>query len=212
MDKTYSQIFVDSFAGYANYLWKQITEPHWHNYFYSLIALTAIVLIWEMLFPRQKRAFFRKDFWLDTFYIFFNFFIFSLIGYNALSDVFVLFFKDILGTIGINNLAVFYIANWPKWAQLLVLFIVRDFIQWNIHRMLHHIPVLWQFHKIHHSVQQMGVASHLRYHFAETIIYRFFEYIPLAMIGFGINDFFYCAHVYLVLGAFESCQYSSQFG
>ena len=49
---------------------------------------------------------------------------------------------------------------------------------------------MWEFHKVHHSVEEMGFAAHLRYHWMENIIYRTFEYIPLTMIGFGINDFF----------------------
>lgn len=34
-----------------------------------------------------------------------------------------------------------------------------------------------------------GYAAYLRYHFMETIVYRSMEYLPLAMIGFGIQDF-----------------------
>jgi len=55
--------------------------------------------------------------------------------------------------------------------------------------MLHRIPWLWKFHEVHHSVREMGYAAHLRYHFMDTIVYRTVEYIPLAMIGFGIQDF-----------------------
>ena len=70
------------------------------------------------------------------------------------------------------------------------MFVVRDFIQWNVHRLLHYSPTLWEFHKVHHSVEQMGFAAHLRYHFMENIFYRAVEYIPLAMLGFGLTDFF----------------------
>jgi AraC-like DNA-binding protein len=62
---------------------------------------------------------------------------------------------------------------------MLLLFLVRDFVQWNVHRLLHRAPRLWEFHKVHHSVQQMGFAAHLRYHFMENIVYRTLEYIPL---------------------------------
>jgi sterol desaturase/sphingolipid hydroxylase (fatty acid hydroxylase superfamily) len=55
---------------------------------------------------------------------------------------------------------------------------------------LHRSPVLWQFHKVHHSVEQMGFAAHLRYHWMETIVYRSIEYIPLALMGVGLYDFF----------------------
>ncbi|MFM8484938.1 MAG: sterol desaturase family protein, partial [Bacteroidota bacterium] len=60
---------------------------------------------------------------------------------------------------------------------------------WNIHRLLHRVPFLWEVHKVHHSVREMGFSAHLRYHFGETLVYRTIEYIPLAMIGFGISDF-----------------------
>ena len=121
--------------------------------------------------------------------MFFNFFLFSLIGYNALSNVAVAFLNKSLQTIGIDNLAFFHIENFPYWTQLFILFILKDFIQYFIHRLLHKVPFLWNFHKVHHSVKEMGFAAHLRFHWMETVVYRTIEYIPLALIGFGINDF-----------------------
>ena len=35
----------------------------------------------------------------------------------------------------------------------------------------------------------MGFAAHLRFHWMENVFYRTLEYIPLSMIGFGIQDF-----------------------
>ncbi|HAZ26160.1 MAG TPA: hypothetical protein DCY95_17580, partial [Algoriphagus sp.] len=95
---------------------------------------------------------------------FFNFFLFSLILYNSLSNVFVEAFNDFLGLFGITNLVAIEVNSWPVWGQFLLLFVVADFIQWNVHRMLHRVPWLWEFHKVHHSVEQMGFAAHLRYH------------------------------------------------
>jgi len=80
--------------------------------------------------------------------------------------------------------------QWPMWAILLVGFIVRDFVQWWTHRLLHRVEFLWRFHKVHHSVEQMGFAAHLRYHWMETIVYRTIEYLPLALLGIGLYDFF----------------------
>ena len=76
------------------------------------------------------------------------------------------------------------------WAILITGFVVRDFVQWWVHRMLHRFEWLWQFHKVHHSVEEMGFAAHLRYHWMETIVYRTIEYIPLALMGIGLYDFF----------------------
>lgn len=152
---------------------------------------------------RKNQKKIRKDFWLDTFYMFFNFFLFSLIVYNAISNVAVAFFDDCLKALGINTLTFFAIEDFPYWSQLFILFLVRDFIQYFIHRLLHRVPFLWNFHKIHHSVKEMGFAAHLRYHWMETICYRSLEYIPLALIGFGIDDFILVHLFTLSMGHFN---------
>jgi len=187
----YLKIIQESFSGYFNYLVQEITNPSWTNYFYWLIGLSLLVWTLEVLIPwRKEQGAFRKGFWLDSFYILFNFFLFSLIGYNAISNVGVELFNDFLGLFGIENLVAINIQNLSVGVQLLIMFVVADFIQWNVHRQLHKWPFLWEFHKIHHSVKEMGFAAQFRFHFMETIIYKSVQYIPLAMIGFGIQEFF----------------------
>ena len=209
----YWEVIVDSYSGFANYLWYELLHPSWSNYIYWLIGLSVFFWALEIIFPwRKKQGILRKDFWLDVFYMFFNFFLFGLIAHNALSDVVVLFFNECLLSVGIDNLAVFKIEQWPIWSQLFVLFIVRDFIQWNIHRLLHRIDWLWQFHKVHHSVKEMGFAAHLRFHWMETIVYRTLEYIPLALIGFGIEDFLIVHLFTLTVGHFNHSNFTLPLG
>jgi sterol desaturase/sphingolipid hydroxylase (fatty acid hydroxylase superfamily) len=197
----YIQVFLDGYYGYWNYLSSEILYPSWHNYFWWLLGISLVVWSLELVFPwRKNQAAIREDFWLDGFYMFFNFFLFSLIGYNAVSNVAVEAFNDFLALFGINNLVAFQIASWPVWSQFLLLFVVADFIQWNVHRWLHYSPWLWEFHKVHHSVEQMGFAAHLRYHWMETIIYKSVQYIPLSMIGFGLDDFFILHLVTILIG------------
>lgn len=194
----YLELIKNSFTGYWNYLIGEIVHPSWHNYFYMLVVVSLLVWLLEIFFPwRRNQAIFRKDFWLDGFYMFFNFFLFSLIGYNALSNVGVELFDNFLEQFGVTNLVAIRIHEFPVWSQFLIMFLVADFIQWWIHVMLHRVPWLWKFHKVHHSVQEMGFAAHLRYHWMETIVYKSILYVPLAMIGFGINDFF-ILHVFTV--------------
>ncbi len=187
----YKTIITESFTGYFNYLIDEISNPSWTNYFYWLIGLSLLVWLIEIIIPwRKSQKLFRKGFWLDSFYILFNFFLFSLIGYNALSNVGVELFNDFLNLFGIDNIVAFEVQTWPVWSQLLAMFVIADFIQWNVHRQLHKQPFLWKFHKIHHSVKEMGFAAQFRFHFVETIVYKSVQYIPLAMIGFGIEQFF----------------------
>lgn len=195
----YFDIAYNAFYGYANYLIGAITTPSWNNYFYYLIVLSIGVWVLEIVVPwRKNQSIFRKDFWQDGFYMFFNFFLFSLIGYNAISNIGVALFNDFLALFGINNLVALNVSEWPVGSQLLLLFIVADFIQWVVHVTLHRIPWMWEFHKVHHSVTEMGFAAHLRYHFMETFFYKTALYLPLTMIGFGVDDFF-LLHFFTIL-------------
>lgn len=184
--------FLNGYGGYASYVWHEITHPSFHNYFYWLIIVSAFFFGLEIIKPwRANQPLFRKDFWLDFFYMFFNFFLFSLVIYNAASDVVVNIFNSAIKSVFNFDLqASNPLQTWPLWAVLLIGFLVRDFVQWWVHRLLHRVEWLWQFHKVHHSVEEMGFAAHLRYHWMETIVYRSIEYIPLALLGIGLYDFF----------------------
>ncbi|MCH7397193.1 sterol desaturase family protein [Belliella sp. DSM 107340] len=187
----YIDIIYDAYFGYFDYLKNEILYPSFLNYFWWLFGLSVFVWLLEVFFPwRENQSILRKDFWLDGFYMFFNFFLFSLIAYNAISNVAVEIFNDLLGALGVENIVAIQVESWPTWLQFLILFVLADFIQWNVHRALHKYPALWEFHKVHHSVEEMGFAAHLRFHWMETIIYKTVQYIPLAMIGFGLIDFF----------------------
>lgn len=212
MDKYY-QIFKTSFSDYASYLWREITIPSDHNYFYLLIGLSLFVWLLEVLLPwRKNQNQIRKDFWLDGFYMFFNFFLFSLVGYNAISNIGVELFNQFLGNFGINNLVAFEIGSWPRLLQLLTYFLLADFIQWNVHRLLHRVPWLWEFHKLHHSVKEMGFAAHLRFHWMETIVYKSIMFVPLSMIGFSITDMFIVHAISVFIGHLNHANLNWDYG
>ncbi len=183
---SYIQIFVNAFKGTLDWTYSSIVfEVPWYtNYFWGLIVISLLVWAIEVLFPwRKTQAIFRKDFWLDGFYMFFNFFIFS-IAISGIYEILALFFSQL----GITSKSVALItpSAWPLWGQLVVFFIVLDFVQWLTHRMLHKFSFLWQFHKVHHSVKEMGFAAHLRYHWMENILYKPLKTLAV-MLLFGFE-------------------------
>lgn len=188
----YWDTFIKAYQNYASYLWHEITNPGLFNYFYALIFVSLFFFTLELVKPwRTSQAILRKDFWLDFFYMFFNFFLFSLIIYNAASDVIVFAFNDVISWLtGFDLQASNPLRKWPLWSILIIGFIIRDFVQWWIHRLLHRFDFLWQFHQVHHSVEEMGFAAHLRFHWMENVVYRSLEYLPLALLGIGLYDFF----------------------
>tara|TARA_R110000744_G_scaffold169588_3_gene287505 strand:- start:3432 stop:4313 length:882 start_codon:yes stop_codon:yes gene_type:complete len=189
----YIDALTNGFLGTVRWTWKSILfeVPWYSNYFWGLIIISLIVWGLEILFPwRKEQSIFRKDFWLDAFYMFFNFFIFSIVISGVYKLLGVLF-KDI--GITATTLTIVDIAHWPKWLQLLVFFVILDFVQWFTHVLLHKYPVLWQFHKVHHSVKEMGFAAHLRFHWMENILYK-----PLKTLGVMVLGGFEPEQAYIV--------------
>ncbi|MGA1227028.1 MAG: sterol desaturase family protein [Tamlana sp.] len=189
----YINAFINAFNGTVDWTWKSIIfEVPWYtNYFWGLTAISLFVWVLEIVFPwRKEQSVFRKDFWLDAFYMFFNFFIFAIV-ISGFYRVLQLAFAD-LG-ITSKSLALFDPTGWPMWIQLLLFFIVLDFVQWFTHVLLHKYPFLWKFHKVHHSVKEMGFAAHLRYHWMENILYK-----PLKTFGVMILFGFEPEQAYIV--------------
>lgn len=215
MDK-YIDIIVRSYSGYTEYLMNDIllrSTPSHYNFFWMLTIASAIFLLLEALKPwREGQALFRKDFWLDLFYMYFNFFLFSWIVFQAGANVVTEAFHDIQIAIGIDIIGIVNVSYWPVWLQLVVFFVLRDFIQWNIHRALHRYEWLWKFHKVHHSVEEMGFSAHLRYHWMENIVYATLQYLPLAMIGFNLEHAFWIYLVTTVIGHWNHTNFTLNIG
>lgn len=180
----YLNTFLDAITGTLNWTVDLIllqTGNWYNNYFYALILFSLVVWLLEYLFPwRKDQSLIRKDFWLDGFYMFFNFFIFS-IAISGFFSLLELGFSD-LG-ITTKSLALLDVSGWSTPLALLVFFVLNDFFQWFTHIMLHRFEWLWQFHKVHHSVEEMGFAAHLRYHWMENIFYKPLKVLAVMLIG-----------------------------
>ena len=170
--------------------------PWYNNYFWGLIVISLFVWSLEIIFPwRKEQSIFRKDFWLDGFYMFFNFFLFSI----AISG----FYKTLellFSSIGISktSLSLINISALPQWSQLLIFFIVLDFVQWYTHTLLHKYKFLWKFHQIHHSVKEMGFAAHLRYHWMENVLYKPLKTFAVMIIGGFEPEQAYIVHFFAI--------------
>jgi len=176
-------ILLETFLGTANWVWRNITfdVPWSENYFWGLSIISLFVWGLELLFPwRKQQSTFRKDFWLDAFYMYFNFFIFSIL----ISGVYALLAHNFIAAgMNIESLILIDISYWSLEIQLLVFFVLLDFLKWVTHRILHRVNFLWHFHQVHHSIKEMGFAGHLRYHWMENIFYKPLTVLGLMLIG-----------------------------
>ena len=179
----YLLVLLNGILDTARWTWNSMTfQVDWYtNYFWGLVLISLLVWLLEIVFPwRKSQGIIRKDFWLDGFYMFFNFFIFS-VAINGFYQLISLFFQQ-LG-VSEKSLAILNLSALPMLLQLFVFFVVLDFVQWLTHIMLHRFSFLWKFHQVHHSVKEMGFSAHLRYHWMENILYKPLKTFGVMLLG-----------------------------
>lgn len=60
---------------------------------------------------------------------------------------------------------------WLITGYTLSLFVLSDFSRYWLHRLLHALPVLWEFHKVHHSAEVLTPITFYRVHPVENLLF-----------------------------------------
>ncbi len=212
----YFETAVNAYHSFFTYLLRELTftaEPWYLNYFWALTIISIVVYALELLFPwRKDQPKLRKDFFLDLFYMYFNFFIFKLIFFSAFSAIVKAFFMDITGG-DLNRFALIQSNHLFYPLQLILFFLVLDFVQWLTHIALHRYPFLWLFHKVHHSIEMMGFAGHLRYHWMENVIYTPVKFLAIMLIGgFEPKNVFILYYLSILIGHINHSNINISYG
>ena len=180
----YVKLFIESTFGVIKWTLNQILfgVPLIENYFWGLIIISIMVWVFELIFPwRKNQKIFRKDFWIDIIYMFFNFFFFSIV-IVGFYEIFNKLVTDLFG-LTFNSIVLIDLSVFSPVIQLIIFFVVLDFFQWLTHIMMHRYDFLWKFHKVHHSVKEMGFAAHFHYHWMENILYKPLKVFAVMLIG-----------------------------
>lgn len=83
-----------------------------------------------------------------------------------------------------------------------LLFLLDDFTRFLLHWLLHKVPLLWHFHKVHHSAQVLTPITVYRIHPVESALYAMRLLLSQAMaIGLGFYLLGHKLSVYDILGA-----------
>jgi sterol desaturase/sphingolipid hydroxylase (fatty acid hydroxylase superfamily) len=75
------------------------------------------------------------------------------------------------------------LSGLPFAAQFALYLVASDFLQWCVHNLLHRVPFLWSFHKLHHSASALDWVVNFRFHWMELVVYRSLLYVPLLWLG-----------------------------
>ncbi len=172
------------------------------SYLPWLVAIALTFLLLERLFPWRKGQPLLRRGWVRD------------LGFLALNGRFFSPWIAVLNgaaavaaTQGIRALGLRLdgspIAQWPLAAQLLAFLVLADFLQWCIHNLLHRVPWLWTFHKVHHSIDTMDWIGNWRFHWMEIVVYKTLQWLPLAWLNASPEAVFAVAVVTTLWGDFN---------
>ncbi len=74
-----------------------------------------------------------------------------------------------------------------KLAYTLVFFVAYDFGRFVAHSMLHDIPVLWEFHKVHHSAEVLTPITAYRAHPVDLLVMAWGGTTAVGLASWGFN-------------------------
>ena len=70
-----------------------------------------------------------------------------------------------------HQVGLLYLVTVPLWLKLILGVILFDFVTYWYHRTAHRVPLLWRFHRVHHSDTSMDASTNFRAHPIELILW-----------------------------------------
>lgn len=77
------------------------------------------------------------------------------------------------------------IQSTPLWLQVIAGTILADLGMYIAHRAMHSVPVLWHFHAVHHSSEELDWLAAYRVHPVDQVLVKGASLVPLFALGFS---------------------------
>jgi sterol desaturase/sphingolipid hydroxylase (fatty acid hydroxylase superfamily) len=149
------------------------------DWFILDILMVALIFIpIESLFYRVKQKIFRRIWKTDMWHFFFSHILIQLTSFLILLPSLVVGAK--IAHPGLQA----WVQSQPLWLQFIEVLALADFTQYWVHRCFHQVPMLWRFHAVHHSIQEMDWLAGSRLHLVDIVVTRGLTLIPLFVLGF----------------------------
>jgi sterol desaturase/sphingolipid hydroxylase (fatty acid hydroxylase superfamily) len=124
----------------------------------ATILILGVFLVVERLRPAQRRTFFARGYRQDLLYTILNAtLVVPLVVALSLS------FAEVART-ALPWIVVPHFEFFPRWLAIAVIFILMDACNWAAHLANHKVEMLWRFHELHHSQEDMSVLTVFRTH------------------------------------------------
>lgn len=74
----------------------------------------------------------------------------------------------------------------PAWCESLVAVVILDFAIYLQHVLFHAVPLLWRFHRVHHSDRDFDVTTGVRFHPVEVLLSVIYKMAVVAVLGLPV--------------------------
>jgi sterol desaturase/sphingolipid hydroxylase (fatty acid hydroxylase superfamily) len=142
-----------------------------------LLLLLVIFIPLERLWARHPQKIFRKGFLTDLGYYFLNSLVPKLLLTLPLSAIAWGVHRFVPG--GMYSWA----ADMPLGMRFAAAMIVGEVGAYWGHRWMHEVPLLWRFHAIHHSAEEMDWLVNTRAHPLDMVFTRLCGLVPMYVLG-----------------------------
>lgn len=145
---------------------------------YTALAILACIFIpLERLLPLcPDQPMLRRDWANDLFYALCNGFVIRAI-FTSVAAMAIRF--------GPERLA--WTSSLPLWLQVIGTILVADTGYYIAHRTSHAVPLLWKFHAVHHSIEEMDWLATHRVHPLDQVFTNTLSALPIYFLGFSLE-------------------------
>jgi len=141
--------------------------------FTSLLVIMAVL---ESVFPRRIPGTKRASHCLNNL---------GLVAINSL------LLRLLLPITALNLAALVQEKNWgllnqtnlSVYTEIIIGFVLLDFLIYWQHRMFHKVPVLWRLHRVHHADQDFDFTTGTRFHPLEIFLSMFVKFAGITVLG-----------------------------
>jgi sterol desaturase/sphingolipid hydroxylase (fatty acid hydroxylase superfamily) len=121
-------------------------------------AIIVVFLVVERVWPAQRRSMFARGYRQDLLFTGLN----AIVAVPLITGL-TLAFTQVLRTAA-PWIVLPRIGTVPRWGVIAAIVVAMDFCNWAVHLMNHRSRMLWRFHELHHSQEDMSVLTVFRTH------------------------------------------------
>ncbi len=144
------------------------------------LGLFALFGILEFVFPRRARVQSQVKRWTTHWVL--------LVLYSGMLQLMGLLTPVIIAVgaaayVTTNGIGLFNLFELPLWLEMVLIVLILDWAIWFQHLITHKVPILWRFHRVHHSDRDLDVSSGFRFHPVEIALSMLYKVALVFLLG-----------------------------